>query len=92
MEKIDNLLPDQPESVSEAFWDRWIKADSFGRVALVQKLALPSRMVQPESLYRYHAATLLNSYLEDLVKFVEDSIQERMEADGVADYWRYLGC
>lgn len=58
--------------MSTGFWEKWCKANELEKVELVETLTLPSPRLKGKD-YKYHCASLINSYLVDLVEYLEKS-------------------
>ena len=53
------------------FWDNWRSADEIERLKIVETLTLPSRKLKGDD-YKYSCASLINSYLTELEKYLEE--------------------
>ena len=50
------------------FWKKWASADEIEQLKMIDTLMLPSRVIKDEKLYRFHCASIINSYLDDLFR------------------------
>lgn len=72
------ILKEGDQKIKE-FWVKWLQANELEQLKLIQTLMLPSNVIRDEKLFKYHCASVLNRYLEDMVKAIASMSTAELE-------------
>jgi len=63
-------MPIETKDKIRTFWVKWLQAGELEQLELVTTLMLPTNTIKDKKIYRHHAASIMQAYLEDFAKAI----------------------